>query len=115
MSDPKPDWRASDVLDGAPLGSAEEERLRAKAWMDTAAQNERNTDYYRNARDRLYREALRTSPELRERWKLEAYRLGALGDVGGMNPPTLEQALQALLDGPGEPPDNVVPLKPHLG
>ena len=97
MSDPKREWQASDELDGYTLGTAEEERLRAKAWMDTAAQNERNTDYYRNARDRLYREGMRASPELREKWGVVAYRLGALGDVGGMNPPPFEKAMADML------------------
>lgn len=31
-------WRVSEKLDAIPLGSAAEERLRAKAWMDTAAE-----------------------------------------------------------------------------
>jgi len=46
-TDEKRRWRPSDELDGLPLGTAEEERQRAKAWMDTAAQNQRNADYWR--------------------------------------------------------------------
>lgn len=41
-------WRASAELDAVPLGSAEEERLRARGWMDTAAQHCRNEEYWRN-------------------------------------------------------------------
>ncbi len=106
----KKEWQASDELDGYPLGTAEEERRRAKAWMDTAAQAYRDIDYFQNARDRLYREGMRASPELREKWGVVAYRLGALGDVGGMNPPPFEKAMADMLNS-SEPPDNVVPIK----
>jgi len=41
-------WKCSDELDGLKLGTAEEERQRAKLWMDTAAQHGRNEDYWRN-------------------------------------------------------------------
>jgi hypothetical protein len=41
-------WKASDELDGIRLGTAEEERERAKLWMDTAAQHLRNEEYWRN-------------------------------------------------------------------
>ena len=40
-------WTASDELDGIKLGTAEEERHRAKLWMDTAAQHARNEEYWR--------------------------------------------------------------------
>lgn len=40
-------WQPSDDLDGVKLGSAEEERRRAKGWMDTAAQHARNEAYWR--------------------------------------------------------------------
>lgn len=41
-------WRASEGLDAVPIGSAEEERMRARAWMDTAAQHCRNEEYWRD-------------------------------------------------------------------
>jgi hypothetical protein len=41
-------WKFSDELDGLKLGTAEEERHRAKLWMDTAAQHGRNEEYWRN-------------------------------------------------------------------
>jgi hypothetical protein len=41
------EWVASDELNNAPLLTAEEERLRAKVWMDTAAFHCRNEEYYR--------------------------------------------------------------------
>jgi len=40
-------WQPSDDLDGVKLGTAEEERRRAKGWMDTAAQHSRNEAYWR--------------------------------------------------------------------
>ncbi len=40
-------WQPSDDLDSVKLGSAEEERRRAKGWMDTAAQHSRNEAYWR--------------------------------------------------------------------
>jgi hypothetical protein len=40
-------WTASDELDGVTLGTAEQERERAKAWMDTAARHARNEEYWR--------------------------------------------------------------------
>jgi len=43
----KEGWQPSDELDGIPIGSAEQERRRAKAWMDTAAQHLRNEHYWR--------------------------------------------------------------------
>jgi len=47
-TDVRANWKASDELDGIKLGTAEEERQRAKLWMDTAAQHGRNEDYWRN-------------------------------------------------------------------
>jgi hypothetical protein len=44
---PASNWKWSDELDGYTLGTAEEERKRAKGWMDTAGQEAKNTDYYR--------------------------------------------------------------------
>jgi len=40
-------WQPSDDLDRITLGTAEEERRRAKNWMDTAAQHSRNEAYWR--------------------------------------------------------------------
>ena len=48
-------WMASDELDGIKLGTAEEERARAKAWMDGAAQHLRNEEFWRREAERLYR------------------------------------------------------------
>jgi hypothetical protein len=47
-TDVRANWKASDELDGIKLGTAEEERERAKLWMDTAAQHLRNEDYWRH-------------------------------------------------------------------
>ena len=44
--------KASDALNMVPIGSSEEERDRAKSWMNFAAQQCRNCDYYKNQRDR---------------------------------------------------------------
>lgn len=41
------EYRPSSELDSVPLGSAEEERKRAAAWMDTAAQHLGNEEYWR--------------------------------------------------------------------
>lgn len=41
------EYKASDELNNIPLGTAEEERQRAKGWCDTAAQHCRNEDYWR--------------------------------------------------------------------
>lgn len=40
--------KASDMLDAVPLGTAEQERQQAKAWVDTAAQHCRNEEYWRD-------------------------------------------------------------------
>jgi len=40
-------WQPSDDLDRVTLATAEEERRRAKSWMDTAAQHARNETYWR--------------------------------------------------------------------
>lgn len=44
------DWKPSDELDSIPLGTPEEERSRAKQWMDQAAANQRDVDYWRDKR-----------------------------------------------------------------
>jgi len=53
----KKGWQPSDELDRIPIESPEQERRRAKAWMDTAAQHLRNEEYWRGraqaAEDRL--------------------------------------------------------------
>lgn len=41
------DWRPGDELDGIPIDTAERERIRAKAWMNTAGEYARNADYWR--------------------------------------------------------------------
>jgi hypothetical protein len=48
-------WFPSDELDGLPLGTAEEERWRAKQWMDSAAQHARGEAYLKKERDELLR------------------------------------------------------------
>ena len=44
------DWKPSDELDAIPLCTPEEERARAKQWMDQAAANQRDADYWRDKR-----------------------------------------------------------------
>jgi len=53
-------------LDAAPLGTAEEERARAKAWMDTAAQHLRNEEHWRERAEKSERvlEVVRQAAEL---------------------------------------------------
>jgi hypothetical protein len=48
-------WTPGDELDGIALGTAEEERKRAKAWMDTAAQGLRDAEFWMKEAARLYR------------------------------------------------------------
>lgn len=52
----------STALDALPLGTAEEERFRAKAWMDDAARYCRNSDYW----ERQYRRAMEERKSLRK-------------------------------------------------
>lgn len=46
------DFDPSDELDKIPLGTAQEERQRAKNWFNSYAQESRNTAYYRDYRQR---------------------------------------------------------------
>jgi hypothetical protein len=48
MSDEKSSCAFSDCLDSVPLGTAEEERLRAKWWADLAEAHARNERYWRD-------------------------------------------------------------------
>jgi hypothetical protein len=45
----------SDELDGLALGTAEEERRRAKGWMDSSAEFLANAEFWRGEAQRLYR------------------------------------------------------------
>lgn len=62
--------KPSDQLDVQPLGTAEEERKLAKAWMDTAAQHLRNEEYWRDQRalpaERCVRMFHKISPSITE-------------------------------------------------
>jgi hypothetical protein len=54
LPDSRP-WQSSDELDGIAVGTPEEERKRAKDWMDVAAQHLRNEEFWRGEAQRLYR------------------------------------------------------------
>lgn len=56
-------YKASEQLDGLVMGTAEEERQRAKAWMDTAAQHCRNEEYWRERAKRVERNVAREKSE----------------------------------------------------
>jgi hypothetical protein len=55
MTDPTRKWQPSDELDGVALGTAEEERTRAKAWMESSAQFLRDAQFWQGEAQRLYR------------------------------------------------------------
>lgn len=47
-------YKASDELDGLSLGTAKEERKKAKAWMDDAARYSENSNFWRGRASALW-------------------------------------------------------------
>lgn len=80
----KEGWKPSDDLDKdfplGPLSTAQEERTRAKAWMDTAAQHLHNEEYWRERTHRAERALLAVLRSIKGRYDNEDELLRSLGD-----------------------------------
>ena len=61
-------WKASDELDGIPIETAENERRRTKAWMETAAFHARNEEYWRGPCDQRVADALDAAADRADVW-----------------------------------------------
>ena len=55
ISETEKKWQPSDELDGVAIGTADEERKRAKAWMDSSAQFLGDAHFWQGEAQRLYR------------------------------------------------------------
>lgn len=51
----KAEYDAAEFLDNVSLGHSEQERQLARNWINTAAQESRNKEYYKAERDKLGR------------------------------------------------------------